>query len=390
MDRKKIAFVHHAMVMGGAEKAFIELLKSIDYTRYEVTVWLENDRGELHSQLDPRVEIRLWEPFICRDYWPLFRDLLRRGRLVSAAGSVLGRGLSRRFRNDSFKNLKYHLLSLAVTFDGIYDAVIGVNALNSLPSMIALYAFPAKKRLVWLHGLSPHVMPAYEPIPLEPVLDGADGIICVSEAVREAMYDTFPALRGKAEVIYDLIDLREIREKADEEIPERFDRPVLVTVSRLTKEKGIDLIPPAAKLLRESGLDFRWLVIGYGICRKSIEKLIEQFGVSDCVSLPGTRMNPYPYIAGSTVYVQPSYSEGFCLSALEAKTLEKPVVATEMPALQELFDEDEYVLCEASPASLAEGISGVLRGETAIQNRTRLDEAYNREQLRRFCDFLEK
>ena len=56
MDRKKIAFVHRSMVMGGAESALVELLKAIDYTRYEVTVWLQDDKGELYSQLDPRAQ----------------------------------------------------------------------------------------------------------------------------------------------------------------------------------------------------------------------------------------------------------------------------------------------------------------------------------------------
>ena len=59
------------------------------------------------------------------------------------------------------------------------------------------------------------------------------------------------------------------------------------------------------------------------------------------------------------------------------------MVSTRVPALTELYDEDEYALCDTTPASIAEEIRKVLDGETVIQRKKRDYEDHNRRQLQK-------
>ena len=47
MEKKQIAFVMDKMIVGGVERALIELLRAFDYDKYSVTLWLRNGSGEL-------------------------------------------------------------------------------------------------------------------------------------------------------------------------------------------------------------------------------------------------------------------------------------------------------------------------------------------------------
>ena len=83
--------------------------------------------------------------------------------------------------------------------------------------------------------------------------------------------------------------------------------------------------------------------------------------MADAVHLLGHQSNPYPYIQQCDIYVQPSYTEGFCTSTMEAKILGKPVVTTDVPGMREQFVSGENgLIVESSEDGLYQGIKQLL------------------------------
>lgn len=105
----------------------------------------------------------------------------------------------------------------------------------------------------------------------------------------------------------------------------------IMTVGRLVSVKGQQMIPYTVRLLLNAGHDIHWYLVGDGLLRETVEEEIKKHDVADRVHLLGTQMNPYPYIKNCDIYVQPSFSEGYCTTTMEAKILHKPIVTTDAP-----------------------------------------------------------
>ena len=115
----------------------------------------------------------------------------------------------------------------------------------------------------------------------------------------------------------------------------------ILTVARLVIDyKGYDIAIKTAKILKENGYKFKWYVVGDGPDKVKISSLIDEYDVKDCFILLGKRENPYPYMKNCDIYVQPSRREGFGLTVVEAKILNKPIVCTNFNTAKELIENE--------------------------------------------------
>ena len=122
------------------------------------------------------------------------------------------------------------------------------------------------------------------------------------------------------------------------------------------------MIPKTCRILLDMGHEFYWYLVGDGPLRTKIEQEICKYRVSDRVFLLGTKENPYPYIKNCDIYVQTSFSEGYCTTTMEAKILHKPVVTTNAPGMREQFvsGENGLIVDAMTPEALANGIASLL------------------------------
>lgn len=144
-------------------------------------------------------------------------------------------------------------------------------------------------------------------------------------------------IRAPSTLIPNGIDLAEFADlpapgQADEIWPVLRHRRVALFLGRLSPEKGLDQLIPAWRqvirhdpqaLLLLAGPDHQ----GY---RASVEASVEREALRDHVLMPGMLQGREKLLALSRadLYVQPSYSEGFSLSVLEALACAKPCVIT--------------------------------------------------------------
>jgi phosphatidylinositol alpha-1,6-mannosyltransferase len=115
------------------------------------------------------------------------------------------------------------------------------------------------------------------------------------------------------------------------------DRPTVVTVGRLEdRYKGHDVLVRALPLVRARVPDVRWVVIGDGSLRGSLESLARATGVSDLVRFTGAveDADRDRWLADAHVFAMPSRlpadglaGEGFGIVYLEAGLRGLPVVA---------------------------------------------------------------
>lgn len=143
--------------------------------------------------------------------------------------------------------------------------------------------------------------------------------------------------------------------------PALADHPFLVTVAALTPEKGVDVLLEAAAHLRATHPMIRWIVLGEGPQRDRLQARRKALGLDEVVALPGHVEHPEAVVARARVMVQPSRSEGFGSSVLEALALGVPVVASDTGGLPESLAAGGGLLVPAAdPGALAGAVARVL------------------------------
>jgi len=139
------------------------------------------------------------------------------------------------------------------------------------------------------------------------------------------------------------------------------DRPCIVCVAALTPEKGLDVLLDAAAALAGPWPSLDWIVLGEGPMRAELEARRDELGLGGRVAFPGHVEHPEAVIAAAAVLVQPSRSEGFGSSVLDALALGVPVVASDAGGLPESLAAGGGVLVPADdPAALAREVAALL------------------------------
>ncbi|MGL6058972.1 MAG: glycosyltransferase, partial [Culicoidibacterales bacterium] len=203
-----------------------------------------------------------------------------------------------------------------------------------------------------------------------------DKIHVVSQQAEQSLLDVFPEVTGKQEVVYNVVNQQLVRDQAREPINLTFEGVKIVTVGRLTREKGCDLAIETLAKLRVKGIDAQWYWIGDGNMRAQYELLIRKYNLSEHFHLLGAKENPYPYMKWADIYVQPSYHEGYCLTLAEAKVLLKPIITTNFSgAMEQIVDGETGTIVEADAQQLTDKIE-LLIGHPQIAK----DYSHNLEQ----------
>ncbi len=137
---------------------------------------------------------------------------------------------------------------------------------------------------------------------------------------------------------------------------------VLLAVSRLEEQKGLDVAIEALARVRERHPDTVLVVLGLGSQRKPLQALAEARGISDAVHLAGSVGDVADWLSRAEVFVHPARWEGFGLALLEAMLAGLPIVASEVSSIPEIVaDGTTGLLVPPDDVSqLAEAINNLL------------------------------
>jgi glycosyltransferase involved in cell wall biosynthesis len=187
----------------------------------------------------------------------------------------------------------------------------------------------------------------------------ADRVVTITDSLRVFTVERVGVAAAKVETIhYGLDDLPAAwGENPRDDVP--AGARVLLAVSRLTPQKGLDVAVRALALLPD---DLVLVALGEGPDRAALTGLARELGLERRVFLPGRVPDVAAWLRRATALVHPARWEGFGLGVLEAMLAGLPVVASNVSSLPELVvDGETGVLVRPDDASaLALGVARAL------------------------------
>ncbi len=330
--KKRLLFVNGHLGVGGVEKSLVDLLRALDYTKYEVDLLLLEAKGVLNDMLPSSVRVIVFET--PKTYGPFFPTIYQNlthlhfsyvfYRLISILAPYLGSWM-------------YKLLRSLLGIRRYYDCAIAYRV--GMPNDIVSKTVSSGKKICWWHnGECNYSAKGIEHI--NRMWENMDSLVAVSNGCKDMIRERF-AFNKDIYVIPNIIDVNAINELAGNQNPYNDNASLrIVTLGRLCWEKHIEDVPVIAKKLLDKGLtDFKWYIIGDGVKKEEIESKIKNLQLEEHVIMLGRKSNPYPYVKYADIMMHTSYIEAHCLTLLEAMALHTPCVAT-MTKLPQAFTID--------------------------------------------------
>lgn len=369
---KKIIILMPAMFIGGAERSLLGLLDSIDYSDYDVTLFLYRHEGEFLKYIPEQVHL-LPEIPQYRTFDTPIRSLLFSPQMPFGVGRVLSKlAMWHHVRSTSEKrgvwmSMQYtarFLQPLLPQIPGEYD--LGIMYLGIADTLINKVT--ANKKITWNHTDYRTLFPnsAMD----RKTYSKVDAIVSVSTDCTETLKRFYPELGGKAITIENSLSENFVREcSAQPQTDMPLDGAIkILSVGRFCDAKNFDNVPDICRRLVEDGLNVKWYLIGYGGDEPLIRQKITEAGMQDRVIILGKKDNPYPYMRACDLYVQPSRYEGKAVTVREAQLLGKPVVITNYAtSASQLEDGVDGVIVPMDNVGCAAGIAALLRDPARMQ-----------------------
>ncbi|MBI5987097.1 glycosyltransferase [Clostridium perfringens] len=366
--KKKLLFVINNLNCGGAEKALISLLETIDYSRFDIDLLLFKQEGIFMSKIPEEVNL-LSEPE-CYKYFDMsikiaLLELIKKGRIDIAIARLLFGYVFKTEKSKVIGEQKVwkYLSAVFSRLDTEYDVAIGYLEKN--PIYFCVDKVKAKKKIGWIHN-------DYEKLGMDKNIDNKyfnnlDYIFTVSEECLNILKNIFPQYNDKFKLMHNIVSAKTIRKLSLEEISDvKFsgENINIVSVGRLNYQKGFEMAIEACSILKEKGYKIKWNIVGEGEERSNLERLIKKFNIEDEFKLLGIRENPYSYIAQSDIYVQSSRFEGKSIAIDEAKILNKPIVLTSFSTAKDQIENNSNgVICDMDSSSLANYIEKLIKND---------------------------
>lgn len=213
--------------------------------------------------------------------------------------------------------------------------------------------------------------------------------ICVSNAVRDTLIRQYKFPVRKMLTIHNGVSPAEfapgrsngmaIRTK----LGIRSDEFVLVCISRLSPEKGLDVLLKALSVLLHGNLSCKLIIIGEGYLRDKLMEQIVELNLSRNVFMEGFQDDVRPYLCAADVFVLTSYLEGLPFSVLEAMACGLPCVVTNVGGNSEAVTHNVNGLVVNS-GSAEEVVEAIFYLLTRPQERARMGNASRSRVLKEF------
>ncbi len=154
-----------------------------------------------------------------------------------------------------------------------------------------------------------------------------DKIIVQSNDMLDDLNQVFNIPLAKMVKINNPVDFENITFKSNQDINFTFSKAHinLISVGRLSKEKGYDLLIKEVSKIKD--LDFHLYLIGNGPLRSDLEELTKKYSLEQHVSFIGFVKNPYAYLKKADIFILSSRFEGFPNAVLESLSCGIPVLA---------------------------------------------------------------
>lgn len=300
----KILLSARDLKIGGIEKALINLINYLIANNYDVTLILEEKKGELLDEISDKVKIVCYTP--------------SRFKIVNL----------------------FNRLGFLFKYYNKFDTSISFATYLKSGSFVARMA--SKNSILWCHadylslfdGNKSKVKEFFEKL----YYDYFSKIVFVSKQAQKTFLSVFPEQKNTY-YCNNLIDYNKIYKQSEEKINIKYD-PNIVTFLNVgrhdEKQKKLTRIIGAAKKLKNRNYEFRIIFVGDGKDTKKYKKIVNKNNLQDKIIFVGKKENPYPYYKISNCVVLSSDYEGYPVVFLESYILNKPIITTNISDFEDI------------------------------------------------------
>jgi N-acetyl-alpha-D-glucosaminyl L-malate synthase BshA len=202
-----------------------------------------------------------------------------------------------------------------------------------------MLALPNLKVITTLHGTDITLVglePSFLPV-MKFSIEKSDGVTAVSRFLREKTLTNY-GIEKDIEVIPNFVDTSKYLRHPKDEVHGHFARPdekIVVHVSNFRPVKRVaDVIRIFDQIQKK--VPSKLILIGDGPDRSQCEILSRELKIQDHVRFLGKQTDVIHVLSTADLFLMPSQSESFGLSALEAMACGVPVVSSSVGGLPEL------------------------------------------------------
>jgi glycosyltransferase involved in cell wall biosynthesis len=305
--RLRVMFIHTNMPVGGAEVLTAELVRRLDRRRFAPELCCLKEPGPLGELLAKKIPVH--HDLLSGKYdlriLPRLVRLLRDGQIDAVV--TVGAGDKMFWGRLAARSAGVRVVISALHSTGWPD---GVGRLNR-----------------WLTPFT-------------------DAFIAVAPTHGEFLvsHEHFPA--DKVKVIPNGVDTQRFAPVPDAHAVRRElniapTAPVVSIVAALRPEKNHALFLEVAQRVLRKMSDARFLIVGDGPCRAELEQLAKELAIENSVAFLGARDDVPRMLSVTNVFALTSHNEANPVSILEAMSVGRPVVATNVGSIHEVVDDGE-------------------------------------------------
>lgn len=358
---KRVFFLLSSMNVGGVEKSFLALVSTLPKEQYEIHLGLLRAKGGLMDQIPPHIIVHKINAY--DGCWPVINDpprqtimrFFKEGRWGEAA-VLLFLYVLMKLTGSNYELYRF-LLRKEPFMPESFDMAVAYAGPSQMIDYYICEKVRAKEKYGWIHfdvsrfgidrGMTKRLYQKF------------DKIFVVSQEARDIFVRMFPQFKDKTEVYRNIVRRDQILLHAETAptFTDKFSGKRLLTVGRISVEKGQRESVQALRLLIDTGADVKWYFVGEGKDMAYCRELADRLSVSDHLCFLGLEANPYGFMRDCDIYVQPSRHEGFCITLAEALCFDKPIVATRFAgATEQLEGRSNSIVTGFTSREIADGI----------------------------------
>lgn len=347
----KVLFRLKSLEMGGVQKVILDFLENLPQDKFDITFLVNLKQGILVNSVPRHIRFLY----------------LTEGKENFSKNQVI------QFFQLAFRNLKlrYYKKFPKTFYDkfNLYDMDVEIASTYTELEDILNSPNQTSKKVGWFHT---DIRFVKKELALKFIewMKQYDVMIFGSKQTRDVIKEFYDVSFPNGTVIYNVIDGELVNQKSLEFNVERNHKiPQFISVARLQKRKGFDMLARAHKRILNEGIFHEIIVIGDGDFRPEIESVIEELKIHDSFKLLGTQKNPYPYIKAADYFILPSKTESYPLIIGETLCLAKPIISTDVGGINEMIDHNvDGMLIVPTEDEIYQAMKKFLTDENYVMN----------------------
>lgn len=357
----------HSMNLGGTEKALLTFIAALPSKSITVTVLLLEKKGALLSHLPDWIHVEVLKdfdsikPIIFDPPLHLLKQNVFKLQWLAALKSTI-----RYIKVKITGNWHLNYIAALKDVEQTYKADIAI-AFAGPSDFISYYIYKkviAPQKIQWIHFDVSKII--FNKNFGNSYYNYFNTIYCVSENAKKVFDTMFPQFTNKTQVFKNIVSKNQLERLATqgETYTDNFDGLRILTLGRLSEEKGQQMIPSIIHKLKKDNILFRWYLIGEGNLVTDLKNQIKNLNIDKELVILGAKLNPYRYLKDCDIYVQTSFHEGYCLTVHEAKIFNKPVVITNVASAPNLIAHNkDGLIVPINEAGIFGGVKKLLESQ---------------------------